>query len=292
MTDIAHLAPGAIDTPGLIEWLRTEPPPEQVAATRDEAMRRADYFKGRDAGTLTELRRAARVCEWEMARRWPVKGAGGPRNDDRPTLLADNVADRVAWQRVYAVGAQDLDWILSLTDPDTLTQAAVIAGPPRGPHVKNNSGQNEWYTPPHIIEAARAVLGGIDTDPATSALAQLTVRAGIYYTAQDDGLSKPWYGSVWLNPPYSQPLIDRFVQRLVDHAGPWVCLTNNGTETVWCQTLLQACTAACFIRGRLRFIDADGEPSGAPLQGQMVTYYGPRPNLFAEEFAQFGKVLR
>ena len=30
-----------------------------------------------------------------------------------------------------------------------------------------------------------------------------------YYTQADDGLGSPWYGRVWMNPPYSRP-------------GPWV----------------------------------------------------------------------
>ena len=54
-------------------------------------------------------------------------------------------------------------------------------------HVSHNSGENEWYTPKNIIESARAVMGDIDLDPASSALANDIVQAKDYYTTNEDG---------------------------------------------------------------------------------------------------------
>lgn len=67
------------------------------------------------------------------------------------------------------------------------------------PH--HSSDSNEHGTPPHIVEAAREVLGEIDLDPASSPLFNRVVRASRIYTREDDGLQKPWHGRVFLNPP-------------------------------------------------------------------------------------------
>lgn len=59
-------------------------------------------------------------------------------------------------------------------------------------HVANNSGNNEWYTPPVFIEAAREVMGSIDTDPASSEVANRTVQAAQFFSAETNGLAQTW----------------------------------------------------------------------------------------------------
>src|SRR5712691_5248940 len=78
---------------------------------------------------------------------------------------------------------------------------------------------NEWYTPAKYIEAARSVMGDIDLDPASCALANETVKATRYYTKEENGLMLPWSGRVWLNPPYGKSSkgtsnISAFIDRL------------------------------------------------------------------------------
>jgi len=185
--------------------------------------------------------------------------------------------------------------------PET-TQDALIAGEmtrvqalaPR-PHVAQAGGDNEWYTPPEYIAAARAVMGGIDCDPASSQIANETVHATTFYAVADDGLSQQWTGKVWMNPPYAQPLVTHFAKALADNircgATTEACvLVNNATETGWFQGLLEIADAMCLIRGRVQFVNPDGIP-GAPLQGQVVLYFGKHVLEFNNEFSTFGPVF-
>jgi ParB family chromosome partitioning protein len=163
---------------------------------------------------------------------------------------------------------------------------------PRG---AQGTGKFEWYTPRKYIGAVRAVLGEIDLDPASSEIAQRTVRAAKYFTIDDDGLSQDWHGRAFLNPPYAQPLTERFVAKLIaeheaGHVSEAILLTHNFTCTRWCQDALWACRAFCHTRGRIKFIDPDGELANKPTQGQTFFYFGHRPEVFAAVFADIGFV--
>jgi ParB family chromosome partitioning protein len=163
----------------------------------------------------------------------------------------------------------------------------------KGAHVSKNTGDHEWYTPKPIIEAARLVMGGIDLDPASSQAANEVVQANKFFTREQNGLDRRWKGRVWMNPPYSQPWIDDFCLKLEAEIGAGnvsqaISLTNNGTETHWGQVLLRGCAAVCFHDGRVKFW-APGKES-VPLQGQMITYFGPDVQAFCREFSTMGAV--
>jgi ParB family chromosome partitioning protein len=60
---------------------------------------------------------------------------------------------------------------------------------------------NDRRTPGRVIDLARATLGRIDLDPASDLQANAVVQAEHIFTKLDDGLTKPWFGRVFLNPP-------------------------------------------------------------------------------------------
>ncbi len=163
-------------------------------------------------------------------------------------------------------------------------------------HVGNATGENEWYTPSIYIEAARSVMGTIDIDPASTEAANKIIKAKRYFTIQDDGRTHQWIGNVWMNPPYSQPLVADFCNLLVEkiktgETKSACVLVNNATETNFFQAMLAVCNALCFIKGRIKFIDTMGVESGAPLQGQALFYFGDNLELFKSLFRPFGVIL-
>jgi phage N-6-adenine-methyltransferase len=158
-----------------------------------------------------------------------------------------------------------------------------------------NGGGDEWYTPRKYIEAASAVMGGIDLDPTSNEIAAQWIPAAQYFTREDDGLSHEWFGRVWLNPPYSQPLISQFLGKLADsfRAGKVteaIALTHNNTDSRWWQATAAEATVICFTRGRIAFEKVDGAKK-SPTQGQTFFYFGVNSVRFIEVFQPIGIVL-
>jgi ParB family chromosome partitioning protein len=156
--------------------------------------------------------------------------------------------------------------------------------------------QNEWYTPPQYIALARAVLGDIDCDPASTEQANKTIKALEYFDKQRNGLIQFWKGRVWLNPPYSRPLINKFICKLLMEwdAGritECIALTHNYTDTGWFQDAASVADAICFTQGRIKFHEPSGRPA-SPTQGQAFFYFGPKIEMFKDIFGRVGLVVR
>jgi phage N-6-adenine-methyltransferase len=229
----------------------------------------------------------------------PAKPAAerGQGRGEKESILSDGNdlpfdKNTITAYRKIAANIDQLDDFCAEID-DVPTQGGFLKYV-QDPHVKNNSGENEWYTPPEYIEAARSAMGGIDLDPATSEKAQQTVKAKKFYTADDDGLSKAWKGRVWLNPPYSKDLIGKFCDKLAESVEGGkvtaaILLVNNATDTAWFHRVAGKASAVCFVKGRISFHDVNGDPKGKPLQGQMAMYFGGDPQVFAKEFGGLGE---
>lgn len=90
-----------------------------------------------------------------------------------------------------------------------------------GSHHKYKGGTDVWLTPPSIIKS----LGEFDLDPCAPENRPWDT-AKHHYTEADDGLSKPWFGRVWLNPPYSRDIIGLWMERMAE-VGNGISLNRN-----------------------------------------------------------------
>jgi phage N-6-adenine-methyltransferase len=164
------------------------------------------------------------------------------------------------------------------------------------------TGDTEWYTPPNLIVAAAAVMGGIDLDPATSDAQQACspVKVADYFTIENNGLDKPWNGRVFLNPPYARGWVDRFVEKMVasyrtGELQQGILLTNSATETKWWQHAAGHCDALCFCKGRVRFLKvmngALTRGNSAPSHPHSIFYFGGEAARFVQVFSAIGLVF-
>ena len=131
------------------------------------------------------------------------------------------------------------------------------------PHLPNEGKTSEWYTPPHVFEKLGLTY---DLDPCSPPGGIPWIPARAHYTKADNGLHAPWWGRVWLNPPYGRETGD-WVQRLADH-GDGIALVFARTDVRWWHQAVPMASAVCFVEGRLTFVAGAGQSapgnSGGP----------------------------
>jgi phage N-6-adenine-methyltransferase len=128
--------------------------------------------------------------------------------------------------------------------------------------VRTSSKSDDWPTPQWLVDqlAAEFAPGGFDLDPAATAE---TAKAAAIYTADDDGLSRPWFGRCFLNPPYGRT-IGQWIRKAITevdggHADLVVCLVPARTDTHWWREAMAARPLVRFWPGRIRFgVDVPG----------------------------------
>ena len=76
---------------------------------------------------------------------------------------------------------------------------------------ENYKPRDEYYTPDWIFSKMGLIF---DLDPAHPPFAT-SVPCAYYYTKEQDGLNQKWFGSVWMNPPFSES--KRWVHKFMEH---------------------------------------------------------------------------
>ena len=95
-----------------------------------------------------------------------------------------------------------------------------------------------------------------------------------YYTKEIDGLSRPWVGTIWCNPPYGRK-IGEWVRRAYISSqigsATVVMLLPARTDTRWFHDYIynKSNTEIRFIKGRLKF---GGCKNSAPFPSMVVIF--------------------
>ncbi len=110
-------------------------------------------------------------------------------------------------------------------------------------------------------------LGRFDLDVCSNPRSHILTDSSYQLERGEDGLSLPWFGSVWCNGPYSDPL--PWCQRLLAHDGPWCSLWKCDTTTEWFRQLKASGAGHATFRSRLRF-ERPGNCGSADFTSMLV----------------------
>jgi phage N-6-adenine-methyltransferase len=90
-----------------------------------------------------------------------------------------------------------------------------------------------------------------------------------FYSKEDDGLSKEWSGSCWMNPPYGKE-IGLWVKKASEiENGIVVCLLPARTDTKYFHEYIYNKAEIRFIKGRLKFSNSK---NSAPFPSMIVVF--------------------
>jgi hypothetical protein len=152
------------------------------------------------------------------------------------------------------------------------------------------SARGDWRTPPEVVAVVREALGGgIDLDPCASSEPGDPPLADANMPKVLDGLSCPWRGRVYVNPPFGE-LAAWSAKCALEHrerGAEVVLLLPARTDTAYWHDHLASASLVAFWRGRLRFV---GAPASCPFPVAFA-YWGARPALFHAAFAPHAMVV-
>ena len=160
--------------------------------------------------------------------------------------------------------------------------------------------KNERYTTPGIMVLVRRVLGEIDLDPTSNAIANRTVQAKHYYTIDDNALKQEWRGRIWCNPPFGKVRGEnggyqvKFLKKgMVEydngHASEllYLCLGN----AIYTKPFVPCWRYdICIYRGGMDFTSYDGDMSHYGF-GFIFAYLGKNNTQFKNVFSEYGHII-
>jgi site-specific DNA-methyltransferase (adenine-specific) len=128
-------------------------------------------------------------------------------------------------------------------------------------NVHFSSASDDWATPQEVVDR----YGKFDLDPCADAC---NAKAPTFFTKQDDGLTKPWFGRVWMNPPYGRGIKD-WISKAANSECEVVALLPARTDTRWFHDHIYGKADVEFLKGRIKF---GGHKNAAPFPSMVVIF--------------------
>jgi site-specific DNA-methyltransferase (adenine-specific) len=148
------------------------------------------------------------------------------------------------------------------------TSATTASSPRRRIAVHFSSATDEWATPQAFFDELDAEFHFTLDVCATSENA----KCPRYFTRSEDGLAQPWgQERCWMNPPYGRA-IGAWMRKAYEASNLGalvVCLIPARTDTAWWHDYAAKAPERRFVRGRLRFGDAN---HSAPFPSVVVIF--------------------
>lgn len=153
-----------------------------------------------------------------------------------------------------------------------------------------DSDTDEWATPPSLLRPLADAVGGFDLDPCSGAEEKSIAEET--YTAEDDGLTSPWFGTVWCNPPYSD--MEAWMRRAVDQSNREetdliLVLAPARTSTQWFHDYAVEADLLAFLEGRLTFGNPREQVRNAPFPS-LIAAFGDVPWELVEALDRRGAI--
>lgn len=162
------------------------------------------------------------------------------------------------------------------------------------PTLQSLNEKDNWQTPAWVYEGIAERIGGFDLDPCSGE--STTIGEWNYYLSLGmDGLQWPWFGDVWVNPPFSfkSDWVEHAVEQheYNDDVDRIFLLTPDSTDVKsWFHgKIVPAADYVWFAEGRVKFLEPQtGEPAGSPSFGTAVSVFGEIPCTLRNWFHEHG----
>lgn len=138
--------------------------------------------------------------------------------------------------------------------------------------------KDTWQTPDDLLDIITRHVD-ITLDPCAGPETSIGQEENYRLEDGDDGLEDPWFGTVFVNPPFSY--MDKWTQRVMEEkdnedVNLIILLSADSTDVQsWWHGRVTEANYVWFSEGRIKFIDPDtGEQKNSPTAGTCLSFYG------------------